>query len=157
MAGVVPYLGYAMLRTTIDGLEEKAVNTHSMYAACAATLVLSLAFGAAGFGAPGLAVAGAAGFMVLGALTIRHLWTSLRPVGAHLAVRHAVWLNLLLGAATLGLRRLLVARLAPRELLAVGMTGAALAFVAYLLTLRRLRVRWVGEIEQRLRPHERVG
>jgi O-antigen/teichoic acid export membrane protein len=156
MAGVVPYLGYAMLRTTIDGLEEKAVNTHSMYAACAVTLVLSLAFGAAGFGAPGLAVAGAAGFMVLGALTVRHLWTSLRPVGEHLAVGPALWLNLLLGAATLGVRHLLVARLSPRPLLAVGMATGALAFGIYLLILRRLRVRWVGEIEQRLRPEARA-
>jgi O-antigen/teichoic acid export membrane protein len=156
MAGVVPYLGYAVLRTTIDGLEEKAVNTHHMYAACAVTLVLSLAFGAAGFGAPGLAVAGAAGFLVLGLLTVRHLWTSLQPAGEHLAVRHALWLNLLLGAATLGLRHFLVTRLAPRELLAVGMATAAVAFGTYLLALRRLGVRWVAEIEQRLRPRERA-
>jgi O-antigen/teichoic acid export membrane protein len=156
MAGVVPYLGYAMLRTTIDGLEEKAVNTHHMYAACAATLVLSLAAGVAGFGAPGLAVAGAVGFIVLGALTVRHLWTSLRPAGEHLAVRHALWLNFLVGAAALGLRHLLVDRLAPRPLLAVGLAGGALAFGGYLLILRRLRVRWVGEIEQRLRPQARA-
>jgi O-antigen/teichoic acid export membrane protein len=155
MAGVVPYLGYAMLRTTIDGLEEKAVNTHHMYAACATTLVLSLAFGLAGFGAPGLAVAGAAGFIVLGLLTVRHLWTSLRPAGQHLAVAHALWLNLLLAAATLGLRHVIVPRLPPREALAIGLATGAVGFAAYLLALRRLRVRWVGEIERRLRP--RVG
>ena len=152
MAGVIPYLGYAMLRTTIDGLEEKAVNTHNMYAACATTLVLSLALGAAGFGAPGLAVAGAAGFIVLGLLTVRHLWTLLRPVGRHLAVRHALWLNLLLAAATLGLRHFLVPRFPSREALAIGLGTAAIGFTAYLVVLRRLRVRWVSEIEQRLRP-----
>ena len=157
MAGVLPYLGYAMLRTTIDGLEEKAVNTHHMYAACLVTLVLSLAFGAAGFGAPGLAVAGAAGFIVLGALTVRHLWSSLAPAGEYLAVRHALWLNLLLGGATLALRQLLAVRLAPRPLLAVGLAAGALAFAVYLLTLRRLGVRWVAEIEQRLRPQVRPG
>ena len=152
MAGVVPYLGYAMLRTTIDGLEEKAVNTHHMYAACATTLVLSLALGLAGLGAPGLAVAGAAGFIVLGLLTVRHLWTSLRPAGEHLAVGHALWLNLLLAAATLGLRHVIVPRLLPREALALGLAAGAVGFAAYLVALRRLRVRWVGEIEQRLRP-----
>jgi O-antigen/teichoic acid export membrane protein len=153
MAGVVPYLGYAMLRTTIDGLEEKAVNTHNMYAACATTLVLSLALGA-GFGAPGLAVAGAAGFIVLGLLTIRHLWMMLRPVGQHLAVRHALWLNLLLAAAALGLHRLLVPRFPSREALGIGLGAAGVGFAAYLVVLRRLRVRWVNEIEQRLRPRE---
>ena len=153
MAGVVPYLGYAMLRTTIDGLEEKAVNTHNMYAACATTLVLSLALGA-GFGAPGLAVAGAAGFIVLGLLTIRHLWIMLRPVGQHLAIRHALWLNLLLAAAALGLHHLLVPRFPSREALGIGLGAAGLGFAAYLVVLRRLRVRWVSEIEQRLRPRE---
>ncbi|HET7425348.1 MAG TPA: polysaccharide biosynthesis C-terminal domain-containing protein, partial [Gemmatimonadales bacterium] len=153
MAGVVPYLGHAMLRTTIDGLEEKAVNTHNMYAACATTLVLSLALGA-GFGAPGLAVAGAAGFIVLGLLTIRHLWMMLRPVGQHLAVRHALWLNLLLAAAALGLHRLLVPRFPSREALGIGLGAAGVGFAAYLVVLRRLRVRWVSEIEQRLRPRE---
>jgi hypothetical protein len=103
-----------------------------------------------------LAVAGAVGFIVLGALTVRHLWTSLRPAGEHLAVRHALWLNFLVGAAALGLRHLLVDRLAPRPLLAVGLAGGALAFGGYLLILRRLRVRWVGEIEQRLRPQARA-
>jgi O-antigen/teichoic acid export membrane protein len=152
MAGVVPYLGYAMLRTTIDGLEEKAVNTHHMYAACATTVVLSLALGVAGFGAPGLAVAGAAGFIVLGLLTVRHLWTSLRPDGRHLAVRHALWLNLLVAAASLGLRHLVVPRFPSREALVIGLGAAALGFAAYLVVLRRLGVRWVGEIEQRLRP-----
>ena len=83
---------------------------------------------------------------------MRHLWTSLRPAGEHLAVGHALWLNLLLAAATLGLRHVIVPRLLPREALALGLAAGAVGFAAYLVALRRLRVRWVGEIEQRLRP-----
>jgi len=152
MAAVVPYLAYAMLRTTIDGLEERAVNTHHMYAACATTGILSLALGAAGFGAAGLAGAGACGFIVLGALTVRHLWTTLGARTGHLAVRPALWFNLAAGAATLEVRRLLVPHLAPRPLLGAALGLAAFAFAGYLLVLRRLRVRWVREIEHRLRP-----
>ena len=154
MAGVVPYLAYAMLRTIIDGLEERAVNTHNMYAACAVTVVLSVALGSAGYGTPGLAVAGAAGFVVLGMLTVRHLWTVLRPAGRHLAAGPAVWLNLLLGAAVLGLRAALVPRLGSGELLAVGLAAMGLAFLVHMTVLRRLGVRWVEEIEQRLRPRQ---
>jgi O-antigen/teichoic acid export membrane protein len=154
MVGVVPYLAYAMLRTIIDGLEERAVNTHNMYAACAVTVVLSVALGSAGYGTPGLAVAGAAGFVVLGMLTVRHLWTTLRPGGRHLAVGPAVWLNLLLGAAVLGLRAALVHRLGSGQLLAVGLAAMGLAFLVHMTVLRRLGVRWVEEIEQRLRPRQ---
>ena len=154
MIAVVPYLAYAMLRAIIDGLDERAINTHNMYAACAVTAVLSLVSAVAGYGTLGLAAAGAAGFLVLGLMTVRHLWLMLRPSGRHLAAGAAAALNLLLAGAALGLRSALAERLSPGELLAVGFGIMGLAFAAYLMVLRHLGVRWVGEIERRLRARE---
>jgi O-antigen/teichoic acid export membrane protein len=150
LVALVPYLGFTLLRSVIDGIEERPVNVWNLYAALAFTTVLSLASGAAGLGAVGLALASAGGFALAGALTVNFLRRTLRFSGLNIHAGTAVMFNLAAALLMLIVRWLLPARLGPGGILvAVAVISGAL-LVGYLYALRRLRVRWVVEIEARL-------
>ena len=152
LVALVPYLGYTLLRSVIDGIEERPVNPHNLYIALACTAVLSVGLGLAGLGAFGLAVAAAVGFGLVGLLTVRYLWRRLRCGGTQIYAGSAVALNLAAAAVALLVRSALQGRLKPAMLLlaATGLSG--LLLLGYLLALRRLQVRWVIEVEARLLP-----
>jgi O-antigen/teichoic acid export membrane protein len=150
LIALVPYLGYTLLRSVIDGMEERPVNTLNLYAALACTTILSLVFGVGGLGAFGLALASAAGFGVVGALTFRFLWRRLRFGGAHLHAGSAVVLNLTAALVMLLLRSVLLGRLGPAGMLVAGAGLSGVLLLGYLLALRRLQVRWLVEVETRL-------
>ena len=150
LIALVPYLGYTLLRSVIDGIEERPVNVWNLYAAVACTALLSLVLGAGGLGALGLALGTAAGFGVLGALTLVFLRRKLGIGSAHLHPLYAVALNVVAMAATLALRSVLVDRLTGAGALVLGVGFSMALLVGYLLALRRIGVRWVVEIEARL-------
>jgi O-antigen/teichoic acid export membrane protein len=150
LIALVPYLGYAMLRSVIDGIEVRAVNAGNLYVALAVAAALSLGLGAAGWGAFGLALASAAGLMVLGVRTVRFLQVRLGFAGDHFAIRSAVALNLASASAALVAGSLLSPRVGGVPLVACAMVSTALLFLGYLFVLRRLRVRWLLQIEARL-------
>ena len=150
LIALVPYLGYTLLRSVIDGMDERPVNTWNVYGALACTAVLSLVFGLSGLGTLGLAIATAIGFVVLGALTFRFLRNSLRIDGAHLHVVLAVALNLCAALVALLGRSALLGRLGPAGLLVTGAGLSAAFLLGYLLVLRHLEVRWLIEIETRV-------
>jgi O-antigen/teichoic acid export membrane protein len=150
LIALMPYLGYTLLRSVIDGMNERPVNTWNVYGALACTAVLSLILGVGGAGALGLAVATAIGFVVLGALTFRYLWESLRLGGAHIHAGAAVALNLAAALAVLLGRSVLLGRLGQPGLLLAGAGLSATCLAVYLFVLRRLEVRWLVEIETRL-------
>jgi O-antigen/teichoic acid export membrane protein len=150
LIALVPYLGYTLLRSVIDGIEERPVNVWNLYAAVACTGVLSLALGAGGLGALGLALATAAGFAVLGALTLVFLRRKLGIGSGHLHFAYAVTLNVVAAAATLALRSALVDRLTSAAALVLAAGLSAVLLAGYLLALRRLGARWLLEIEARL-------
>jgi O-antigen/teichoic acid export membrane protein len=150
LIALVPYLGYTLLRSVIDGMDDRPVNTWNVYGALACTSALSLVFGLSGLGTLGLAIATAIGFVVLGALTFRFLRQSLRIEGEHIHVVAAVVLNLAAALVALLGRSALLGRLGPAGLLVTGAAVSAICLAAYLLVLRRLEVRWLVEIEARL-------
>jgi O-antigen/teichoic acid export membrane protein len=150
LVALVPYLGFTLLRSVIDGIEERPVNAWNLYAALACTTALSLVFGLAGLGAVGLALASAAGFGVAGVLTVVFLRRTLRFGGAHIHAGAAVAFNLGATLLILVVRWLLLGHVGPAGMLVVGIALSGVLLVAYLGALRRLGVRWVAEIEARL-------
>jgi PST family polysaccharide transporter len=147
---LAPYLGYTLLRSVIDGLEERPVNTHNLYAALLTNAGLSLGFGLLGYGAFGLALASAAGFLVLGLLTVLFLRTRLGFQPAVLAIPSAVLLNGAAALLALGVKAELASRLSDLALAtsAVGLTVAL--FAIYLAALGALQVRWLLEVRARV-------
>jgi O-antigen/teichoic acid export membrane protein len=152
LIALVPYLGYTLLRSVIDGMDDRPVNAWNVYGSLACTAVLSLVFGVSGLATLGLAMATAIGFVVLGALTFRFLRKRLRIDGAHVHLAAAIGLNLTAVLASLLGRSALLGRLGPAALLVTGAGLSATWLAGYLLVLRRLEVRWLVEIEARLFP-----
>ncbi len=150
LIALVPYLGYTLLRSVIDGIEERPVNVWNLYAAVACTALLSIGLGLAGWGALGLALATAAGFAVLGVLTLVFLRRKLRIGSGHFHTVYAVVLNVVAAAATYGLRSSVAEHLTGLGALAIGAGLSAVLLAGYLFALRRIGVRWVIEIEGRL-------
>ena len=150
LVALVPYLAFTLLRSVIDGIEERPVNAWNLYAALACTTVLSLVLGAAGWGAVGLALASVAGFVVAGVLTVAYLRRTLRFGGAHIHAGAAIGFNLAATLLVLLARGTLAGRLGPAGMLAVGIGLGGVLLIVYLGALRHLGVRWVDEIEARL-------
>jgi O-antigen/teichoic acid export membrane protein len=150
LVALVPYLGYTMLRSIIDGIEVRPVNTRNLYAALAVAATLSLALGGAGYGSLGLAIANAAGLFVLGGLTVGFLRARLGFSGTHVAIGSAIALNLAAAGLALGARALLVSRLEAAGLVLALLALTLLLLTAYLMALRQLRVRWLLQVEVRL-------
>ena len=153
LIALVPYLGYAMLRSVIDAIEVRAINAGNLYSGLAVAVTLSLGLGAAGFGAFGLALAGAAGLVVLGGRTVRFLQARLGFAGDHVALPLALALNLFTIATAVAVRALAVEHLEGAALATCSAGSVAATAGLYLIVLRRRNVRWLTEIERRLRGH----
>jgi len=70
---VMPYQAYIMLRSIIDAVEEKAINTVNLFIALIVTVIVSSLLAIMGMGTTGLAVGITLGFVVLGVCTIYYL------------------------------------------------------------------------------------
>ena len=69
LVSLCPYLSYVILRSIIDAVETKAVNTLNLFVSFGVTVVLSTIFGYAGLGIWGLALAVTIGLFILGIST----------------------------------------------------------------------------------------
>lgn len=156
LVALVPYLTYTLLRSVIDGVEERPVNTLNVYAALGFTAVLSVVLAGAGLGGLGLAVASAAGFLLLGALTMRFLRRSLGLRREHIHAGLAIASNLAAAALALALRSAIAGRVGDAAALATGFVAAACLLAGSIAALRYRRVRWVVEVETRL-VQRRIG
>ena len=72
------YLGYVMLRSVIDAVEVRAVNTVNIFIGFGVGSGTGIALAYAGLGVLGLAIGNAAGFVVIGAMSFFCLWKRYR-------------------------------------------------------------------------------
>jgi O-antigen/teichoic acid export membrane protein len=157
LIALMPYLTYVVLRSILDAVEDKAINTFNLLVSLGVCLGASVVAVYAGLGARGLAIGTVAGFLALGATTLHYLvrtypfpWRSLRvPEILVLSVA-----SLLLGIpAKLGLESACEG--------AVLLVGAAVVVtiisVLYLGALWWLGVDWLVELRSRLAPAPRDG
>jgi hypothetical protein len=70
---LAPYLAYVLLRSVIDGVEVRAVNTLNLFIALGAGILLALVTAFSGMGVTGIAIGTMAGFFALGILTVFYL------------------------------------------------------------------------------------
>jgi O-antigen/teichoic acid export membrane protein len=151
LLGAVPYFVYVMLRSMIDGLEEKAVNTRNLSISAAVAAGFSLGLGIAGFGARGLAVGTALGLITLGLTTVRYLWAEgwMAPTRLYLTA------CLLLNAGALGAAGLFKIGISQLHIPMLTLFGLVVLlegslFVLYCFGLWRLGVRWLVQLQARI-------
>ncbi len=148
---VVPYLGYVMLRSIVDAVEDRAVNTRNLAFSVLVSIVTGVALASLGLGGLGLAIGSAVGIFVLGGTTLLFLngrypirWRGLR-LGSTLG------LNAVALLAGLLLRWWLTTVYARVPLfVAVGCVEVFLA-VLYVAALLRLRIGWLLHLVRRVR------
>ncbi|MBK9065315.1 MAG: lipopolysaccharide biosynthesis protein [Gemmatimonadetes bacterium] len=150
LVSAVPYCGYTLLRSVIDVLDERAINTRNTVTAAGVTLALSLGAGVLGYGAVGLAVATTGGLMVLGALSVHFLWVTLQPRGDALLLGRGAVLAAGTGVAGFGLRQLLPAGWPIQGQLGLGLLITGALGGLFVLGLRQSGARWVAECESRV-------
>jgi O-antigen/teichoic acid export membrane protein len=152
LAALMPYLVYVVLRSILDGVEDRAINTINLLAALGVSLVASLVAVALGFGARGLAMGAVAGFLALGASTLFYLVRA-RPFPWR-ALRLPETLALCAGSLLLGVPAKLALESASHGatlLVAAGMSVTIIGSL-YLAGLWWLQVDWLVELGKRVTP-----
>ena len=148
--GLIPYLAYVMLRSVLDAVEVKAVNTINLYVALSVSVVGCLVLGWLGFGAAGLAVGSVVGYLILGFLTVRYFWIGYGLSLGRLLIWPCVLVNLLLLAVAAAGKHLLVGLLEGATLGAVILLLEGLLFALYCYILWKLKATWLIQIVRRL-------
>lgn len=149
--GLLPHFLYVLLRSVIDAVDEKAINTYNLYVSMLVAMLSSLFFVFVGLGLRGLAVGTVLGFLTRGLATVRYLWRGrwFTVEGCHFKA------CLLLNAGILTLAFLfksIITRFYPPTLtlLVSALLFESVLFGLYYLILRRLGVGWVRAFEQRV-------
>lgn len=150
LSSLIPFLGYIVLRSVVDGVDDRPVNTWNLLLCFFLTCVCSVAL-ASTLGVIGVAGGSAVGILVLGYRTFAYLRSAawLRTVPSRLG--ESLLLNVLAGGIAMLLRWLVGSR-APGVQLATGATGAALMLIGYMFCLDRMQVGWVREAKARVFP-----
>jgi len=145
-----PFLGYTMLYSIIDGLDERAINTRHLLPALATATLVGLSLGWSRLGVLGLAVGTTAGLALLGLLSVGYL---IRRVGLNLRrldITTALVLNGAAGALASALRASITNHVRVGPLLVLGVVAELALFATYVYVLYRRRTPWVQEIKRRV-------
>lgn len=153
---IIPYMGFVMLRTVIDAVEVRAVNTWNLFVSLGVEGIASIVLGSL-MGVNGLAVGTLAGFSTLGGLTVLYLRRRFRLTFEGVLL----WGRIL--CANIGF--LLVAWAAKNWWVSLehGLIAALGRLVlvegvlasSYLLLLRIWKVGWIEQLKTRLKLSEK--
>lgn len=150
MLAIIPYLSYMMLRSVVDALEEKAVNTYNLLLSFGITIVISIIFASNGFRILGLAIGTTIGLSSLGLLTLFYLWKRYKFRFDTFKIKESLLLNIAFIVVALLLKQWIV-------LLFKGITQISIVFfiegmflLFYFLIIWKLKVRWMVELEKRI-------
>jgi O-antigen/teichoic acid export membrane protein len=145
-----PYLGYVILRSIVDAVEVRAVNTINLFLSLGFAVILSLILVSAGLGAIGLAIGTTFGFTVLGILTGRFLVRRFQTTYKHSLFQWVLILNVLCAAAVFVLKRYALSFLSSTHSLFIGFIIEGVLFLFYMTFLYRKKCRWVLELKERI-------
>lgn len=146
-----PYLGYVMLRSVVDAIEIRAINTLNLLISLAIAAALSILFEYAGFGVIGLAIGTTIGFAFLGILTGYYLIKRYFISFNNFFVRLTVLLNCICAGLVLITKKYIIVTLfSQHSVLVSGFILEMLIFSCYLYCLYKKDIGWVVEIKNRI-------
>lgn len=150
LLGLIPYLVYVMLRSVIDAIEVRAVNTYNLYLSFGITLVVSLLLAMIGLGTMGLAIGATTGFLVLGLLTVFYLWKVYRFKINIFKIKECLLLNTIFIAIAFVIKYRFIVNFKGITLISMAFLGESILFFIYFLILKQLKVRWISELGNRV-------
>lgn len=151
LIAVTPYLAYTLLRSIVDAVEERAVNTRNLLIALGVNLFVSILLAQSPIGVLGIAVGTATGFIVLGASTLIYLRKENWIGKPRLLVVQCMSLNLTALVIAWGMKLLFdgsVSSILGQALLVFCVE--IVLFLSYLYALLRLKAGWIEQVAIRV-------
>ena len=145
-----PYLGYVILRSIIDAIEVKAINTLNLSVSFVIAILTSILFVYAGLGVIGLAIGTAIGFFSLGILTSIYLIRLYKISFKNFMFQWVLLLNILFAISILLIKEYIASSLTQVNLLIFGFIIEGVFFSCYLYFLYKKDVRWFSELKKRI-------
>ncbi len=147
---VSPYLAYVMLRSVVDAIEVRAINTINLLSALIFSVVLSITLHAIGLKSVGIAIGSASGFCLLGILTWLFLSKRFGFKTCNFYIYRIILLNFLM-ASLVGLaKHFILYGKSGVVILAWGMGVELLLFILYVFILYIHNVQWIIELKKRI-------
>jgi O-antigen/teichoic acid export membrane protein len=148
------YLGYVVLRSIVDAVEVRAINTINLLLSLAFAIIISVTLIYVGFGTIGLAIGTTMGFIGLGVLTCFYLMRRYSISSRNFMLQWVILLNVLFAVIILVIKHFLASHLNQLNLLITGLLIEAILFSCYLYFFHKKKVRWTLELKKRIFGHE---
>lgn len=145
-----PYLGYVVLRSIVDAVEVRAINTFNLFLSLVIAAVISIIFIYAGFGVIGLAIGTTVGFAALGIMTGSYLMRRYHISFENFMLQPVILLNILFAGSVLLIRQYIAQLLTQSNLLIIGFLIEGFLFMCYLYFFYKKDIRWVTELKKRI-------
>ena len=145
LVAAIPHTTYVMLRSIIDPVEHRPVNTINLGIALLGVILASLLALMIGWGAAGLALSTSLGFWLLGALSVCYLRIHFGLIDHRFMPVRLAMVNVVFLLRSLGMAGLLQAQLDGVTLLTFGALVEGMLFLAYCTVMWWLRVWWILE------------
>ena len=149
LIALCPYLSYVMLRSIIDAVEEKAINTLNLFISFGIMIVACLAIGSFGFGVIGLAIGIAIGFLSLGIFSSYFLIRRYMILFNGLELVWILIFNFIIAAATITTKKYLILYFDDKTLLSMIFFSGFIFFLFYIWLLYKKNIQWVLELKKR--------
>lgn len=151
LLSLCPYLGYVMLRSIVDAVEVKAINTLNLFISLGVAIALSILFGYAGLGGWGIAVGTAVGFVLLGLLTANYLIKRYQITFEGFLFVWILFLNSLFAGFAFLVKQYLGMLFSGMSLLVIVFFIEAILFVIYVWLIYKKNAQWIMELKKRIR------
>jgi hypothetical protein len=139
-----------VLRSIVDAVEVRAINTFSLSLSLVFAIVISIIFIYAGFGVIGLAIGTTMGFAALGIMTSGYLMKRYHISFENFMLQPVILLNILFASSVLLIRQYIAQLLTQSNLLIIGFLIEGFLFMCYLYFFYKKDIRWVTELKKRI-------
>jgi O-antigen/teichoic acid export membrane protein len=148
-----PYLGYVMLRSVVDAVEIRAINSLNLIMSLVLAVVISIIFEYVGLKLIGLAIGNTIGFAALGILTIHYLIRRYSISSNNFLFRWTLLLNVILAVLGIIVKGYINSFYSQYNLLIAALVFETLALSGYLYCLYKRDMQWLIEIRKRIIPN----
>jgi O-antigen/teichoic acid export membrane protein len=147
---IVPFLIYSILRSVIDAVEAKAINTGNLYVAFGATVLACVISVFSGWGVLGLAGSTATGIFILGILSLAYVNAKFGIGFTGFIPAWCLGLNLCFYAVGVLAKFLGAQRLSGTGMLGLMACVFTLSFILYCWGLYCFKAAWILEAKKRI-------
>jgi len=145
-----PYLAYILLRSIVDAVEVRAINTINLALSLISAALISVFFLHVGFGIIGLAAGTAIGFSILGVMTSYYLIRRYLVSFKSFMFRWVLFLNILFAGTIIAIKKYIISSFSQYKLLIIGFIIEGIFFLCYLYFFYKRDSRWLLELRKRL-------